>query len=82
MNLIAKVIVLVSFYMFVGCSPRTQEIYVSPIGSSQNTGSQDSPVATIQEALDKAFDYKKANVKLKLLFTFQKANIVWVHRYN
>lgn len=67
MNLIAKVIVLVSFYMFVGCSPRTQEIYVSPIGSSQNTGSQDSPVATIQEALDKAFDYKKANVQTQII---------------
>jgi hypothetical protein len=66
MNRITEVIALVSFYMFVGCSPRIQEIYVSPTGNSQNTGSQDSPVATIQEALDKAFVYKKANVHTQI----------------
>ncbi len=66
MNPIRKVLAIVGFYVFVGCSATAQEIYVSSRGSSKNTGLQHSPVRTIQEALDKALVYKTKNAQTQI----------------
>lgn len=67
MNQLLKVFVIISLYIVVGCSPSIQEIYVSPTGSSQNSGLQDSPLLTIQDALDKAINYKTEHAKTQIV---------------
>lgn len=67
MNQITKVITIIIFYVFVGCSPVIQEIYVSSIGNSQNTGFQNAPLLTIQDAIDKAIVYKNKNAETQII---------------
>lgn len=59
MKKIVKILVLLSLQLIIGCTEPIQEIYVSPTGSSQNSGRQGAPFKTIEEALEKARDYKK-----------------------
>ena len=66
MSQLIKVIVIISFSIFVGCNPAIREIYVNPTGSSQNTGSQELQVSTIQEALDKALAYKMEDAQTQI----------------
>ena len=67
MNQLTKVITIISLYVLIGCAPSIQDIYVSPSGSSQNTGFQDSPLLTIQDAIEKAINYKTKNAETQIV---------------
>ena len=67
MNRLSKVVAIICLYVFIGCNPSIQHIYVSPSGSCQNAGLQDSPLLTVQDAIDKATNYKNDNVSVQIV---------------
>lgn len=67
MNLFFRIVLLTSLCLSVGCRPSIQHIYVSPTGNSQNTGLQNTPLLTIQNAIDKALRYKVENAETQII---------------
>ena len=66
MNHLIKIAVIISLCLFTGCSPQIKEIYVNPDGNPENTGFQDAPLSTLQDAIDKALSYKKENASAQI----------------
>lgn len=64
-----KFLVGVFTLVLMGCSDQSIEIFVSPKGNLTNTGKQDSPLATIQSAIEKVKEYKedKKNRQITIL---------------
>lgn len=58
-------IFLVALSLLVGCTPESVELYVSPDGSSDASGTIESPYGSIQDALTAIENLKKSNAELK-----------------